>query len=263
MKLKSIFTASILLASAGQLSFADTDPVAATVNGQDIKDSMLQFYALERTQADSKNAATPDKFLADLIDMAVLAEEAKAQKLDQQQNFTTRLDFIKLSLLSQIAMIDFLEKNPISEETLQKEYDSRTEQMSFDEYKASHILLAEEEKATEVLTKLSKGSTFEELAKEYSTGPTGPKGGDLGWFSLNRMVPEFSKALAALEDGAYTEQAVQTQFGWHVIKQTGMRKGTPPSFDEVKSAISASIEQNLVKNHIDTLRSKAQIKISK
>jgi len=262
MKFKSLFIVSTLLISASQPTFAENDPTVATVNGQDIKNSMLQFYALERSQQNSDQAAPNDRLIKDLVDMSLLAEQAKSKKLDNQEDFKARMSFINLSMLSQVAMIDFLDNNEIPEERLKKEYDQHIGDMAFKEYKASHILLNDETVAKEVISKLNKGTKFEDLAKEYSKGPTGSKGGDLGWFDLKRMVPEFSQALAALKDKAYTKEAVQTQFGWHVILRTGERDGTPPSFEELKPRISASLEQELIQSHLKALRKGATINIT-
>lgn len=261
MKFKSLFVASSLLLSASQVVIA-ADATVATVNGQDLKDSMLQFYALERSQANPQNAAPNERLIKDLVDMSLLAQQASSKQLDQQSDFKARMDFINLSMLSQVAIVDILDNNTIAEERLKKEYDLNIGKLAFKEYKASHILLNDAAIAEEVITKLDAGSEFAALAKEYSKGPTGSKGGDLGWFDLQRMVPEFSTALAALKDDAYTKEAIQTQFGWHVILRTGQREGTPPSFEELKPSIASSIEQEIIRGHLETLRENANITIN-
>jgi peptidyl-prolyl cis-trans isomerase C len=160
-------------------------------------------------------------------------------------------------------MIDYLDNNPISEDIIKKEYDDKIGQMKMTELKASHILVKEEATAKEVIAKLNKGGKFADLAKEYSTGPSGPKGGELGWFTPQRMVPEFSKAVLAMKDNEYTKQPVQTQFGWHIILRTGQREGTPPTFEEVKPSIVATLEQEHIQKYINELRKGAKVEINR
>ncbi|PCH83860.1 MAG: peptidylprolyl isomerase [Piscirickettsiaceae bacterium] len=263
MKVTISIIASLLLMAFTQLTIAEDDPTIATVNGHVLKKSMLQFYALERRQVDPKTTVPVDKLTTDLVNMALLKDEAIKNKLDKASDFQARMDFIQLSMLSQVAMIEFLDNNPIPEARLKEEYDARIGDIKVQEFKASHILVKEEAKAKEVIAKLAKGKKFADLAKEYSTGPTGPKGGDLGWFNPQRMVPEFSKAVMALKDNEYTKQAIRTQFGYHIILRTGSRAGKPPTFEDVKPSISAQLEQEHIQNHINKLREKADIKISK
>jgi len=262
MKVKLAIIGSILLGCVTQQAFAEDDQTIAIVNGQELKQSTLQFYALERRQIDPKNSAPMDQLVDDIVNMQLLKEEAYKNKLDKSSDFKARMKFINLSMLSQVAMINFLDNNPIPEERLKKEYNSKIGEMEVTELKASHILVQEETKAKEVIEKLNKGGKFAELAKEYSTGPSGPKGGDLGWFAPQRMVPEFSQAVFAMKDNEYTKQAVRTQFGWHIILRTGQRDGTPPTFEEVKPSITAALEQEHIQKHINELRKKAKIKIT-
>lgn len=263
MKVKLAIIASILIGSIAQQTFAEENTTIATVNGTKLNQSMLQFYALERRQIDPKNSTPMNQLVDDIINMQLLKEEALKNKLEKTDDFKARMNFINLSMLSQVAMINFLDNNPIPEEALKKEYDSKIGKMDVTELKASHILVTEEATAKEVIKKLSKGSKFVDLAKEYSTGPSASKGGDLGWFSPQRMVPEFSQAVLALKDNTYTKQPVQTQFGWHIILRHGQRQGTPPMFEEVKPSITATLEQESIQKHINELRKKADIKITK
>jgi peptidyl-prolyl cis-trans isomerase C len=79
-----------------------------------------------------------------------------------------------------------------------------------------------------VIAELDKGADFAELAKSKSTGPSGPRGGDLGFFGKGRMVPAFEAAAFALDKGAYTKEPVQSQFGWHVIRKDDEREQAFP-----------------------------------
>jgi peptidyl-prolyl cis-trans isomerase C len=263
MKVTASIIASIVLAAATQIAIAEDDPTIATVNGTDIKRSTLQFYSLERRQADQKGAISNDKLVEEIVNMQLLKEEATKKNLGDSDEFKARMKFINLSMLSQVAMIDFIENNPIDEKRLRKEYDARIGDLKVLELKASHILVKDEAKAKEVIAKLNKGGKFAELAKEYSTGPTGPKGGDLGWFNPKRMVPEFSQAVMTMKDNEYTKTPVRTQFGFHIILRAGQREAEPPAFEVVKPNITAALEQEHIQKHINELRKNANIKVVK
>src|SRR5690606_36060757 len=106
-----------------------------------------------------------------------------------------------------------------------------------EEIRARHILLKSREEAEAVIDKLEAGADFVELAKTESAGPSGPTGGDLGFFGKGQMVPEFENAAFALADGEFTRDPVQTQFGWHVIPREEHRTQPPPEFDAVKDQV--------------------------
>ena len=125
--------------------------------------------------------------------------------------------------------------------------------------RARHILVETEDEAKAIIAELDKGADFETLAKEKSTGPSGPAGGDLGYFSRGRMVPEFEEAAFALDVGAYTEEPVQTQFGWHVIQLNETRIKEAPTLEEVRDELRAKVEQDVVKAHIDGLVENANV----
>ncbi|MBL4908280.1 MAG: peptidylprolyl isomerase [Sneathiella sp.] len=130
-----------------------------------------------------------------------------------------------------------------------------------EEVHARHILLKEELQANDIIKKLDDGGDFVELAKEFSTGPSGPQGGDLGFFAKARMVPEFAEAAFKLEKGKYTSAPVKTQFGWHIIKLEDRRNTQPPSFDEMKKQLSETVSSATVTTLIENLKSTAQISI--
>lgn len=90
------------------------------------------------------------------------------------------------------------------------------------EMRASHILVKERGLAEQILKRIRSGSDFASLAREFSTCPSKSKGGDLGWFSQGQMVPPFEQACMRLSVGAVS-QVVPTQFGFHIIKKTGVR----------------------------------------
>ncbi|MEK9844819.1 peptidylprolyl isomerase, partial [Thalassospira sp.] len=124
---------------------------------------------------------------------------------------------------------------------------------------ARHILLENEEDAKAVIAELDDGADFVELAKEKSTGPSAPNGGDLGFFNRADMVAPFAEAAFAMEAGTYSKEPVQTQFGWHVIKVEEKKEGTQPSLDEVRQQLTAEVTRDAINTIVEGLREKADI----
>ena len=90
------------------------------------------------------------------------------------------------------------------------------------EWRASHILVKDRAAAEDILKKVRQGAQFETLARYFSTCPSKSSGGDLGWFGEGKMVPAFESAVKRMSPGSVSD-VVQTQFGYHVIKNTGRR----------------------------------------
>ncbi|MCF8467077.1 MAG: peptidyl-prolyl cis-trans isomerase [Sneathiella sp.] len=128
-----------------------------------------------------------------------------------------------------------------------------------EEVHARHILLKTEQEAKDVIKLLDDGGDFASLAKEYSTGPSGPKGGDLGYFTKERMVPEFATPAFALNKGEYTKTPVKTQFGYHVIKVEDKRETQPPSFEEKQAELHSRVENTVIEKLINELKAAATI----
>lgn len=126
------------------------------------------------------------------------------------------------------------------------------------EFNASHILVETEEDAKAIIERLKAGEDFATVAKEKSTGPSGPNGGELGWFGPGQMVKPFEDAVAALEVGAISEP-VKTQFGWHVIKLNDKRAKAAPTLDEARPEIEAEIERQAIDAKIADLTANASI----
>ena len=130
------------------------------------------------------------------------------------------------------------------------------------EVRASHILVKTEEEAKDIIRQLGEGADFAELAKEHSSDGSAQSGGDLGFFGPGRMVPEFEKAAFALEVGGHSQEPVQSQFGFHVIKLTDKRPQQPPAFDQVERQIRSLMLRDKYFAEIAELRKSAEIEIS-
>ncbi len=243
----------------GESQSADDSAVIATVNGKPVTEATLKVLETEIAQRRRGAKIPKEKLIEELINRELLYQEAEKKHLEKKPDVASNLKFMRLSLLSQADLQDFIKNNPVTDEEIKAEYDKKVSGPEGTEYKARHILTKTEDQAKTVIEKLKKGEKFEELAKTYSTGPSKTKGGDLGWFSPNQMVPPFSEAVVALKKGEYTTTPVKTQFGWHVIRLEDSRKKTPPAFDSVKARIRSSLQMQKIQKHIEELRKNATI----
>ena len=191
----------------------------------------------------------------EVADLYLLAEEAESKGLDQDPEVAAQIKLQRLSVLASALATNYLKENPPTEAELRAEYNAQVAGFQPEQYKARHILVESEDAAKGVIAELDEGADFAELAKEKSTGPSGPNGGDLGWFPPDSMVKPFSDAVVALENGAYTAEPVQTQFGWHVILREDSRETQPPSFEEVRDRLRPTVEQKKLQAYLDGLRS--------
>ena len=112
-----------------------------------------------------------------------------------------------------------------------------------------------------VIDTLKGGADFAETAKKFSTGPSGPNGGDLGYFKAEDMVPPFSQAAFAMEVGSFSQDPVRTQFGWHIIKVEDKRSAPPAAFDDVKDKLRAEMSQEIGTALATELRLKAEVTV--
>jgi len=236
------------------------EDAVASVNGVFI--SKKTFDALQKQISEhGQGQSFPKEQLVDeLIQRELLTQEAHQKNLDKTPDFIERLAEIKNSLLSQVALQDYLKNNPVTDEEIKAEYDSKMANLG-SEYKARHILVKTEAEAKKLIAELEKGADFGALAKKHSIDPAGAEGGDLGWFTADRMVAPFSQAVIALENGKFTKQPVQTQFGWHVILREDSRALTPPPLDAVKEQIRPLLQRQKVQAKLESLRKAAQIEI--
>ena len=235
--------------------------IVATVDGKPIFLSEIIGMAQrlpEQYRKMSLEAVYPS-LLTRAIDSKLVTLEGRRAGFSKDPDVKKRLLDVEDQIISEI----FLTKtigSQVTEEALQKIYsETKSEMASGDQIKARHILLDSEEKAMEIIKKLQAGGEFAKLASEYSTGPSAASGGDLGWFGEGQMVPEFSKAAFTLNPGDIVTRPVKTQFGWHIILVEDRKVSAPPSFDEAKEQLASTMSQKLLKELIETLRTKAKI----
>ena len=268
----------LLLASAASLlviSACDSDQksaapprtkeaVVATVNGTAINKSRVDMI-IEHGASDGE-ADTPEvrKSIIDKLAMQTLiAEDAVKKGLDKLPAVTEQLDVLRQSVLAEAYVQDFIKNNPVSDDMLKAEYERIKATVTGSEYKARHILVETEAEAREIIAQLKKDpGSFEKLAMEKSRDAgSRVRGGDLGWFDVSRMVPEFSSAVSKLEKGAFTQQPVKTQYGYHVILLEDSRPIEAPPLEEVKAALTQYLQQQNLKKQLDDLKARARIEL--
>jgi peptidyl-prolyl cis-trans isomerase C len=239
------------------------DASIGTINGEDIPESLFRRLGLNTIQKTAEEM-TPDEraaVLEQLVDLYLTAADGERQGLQQERSVAAELELQRLRYLATAAIERHLEVNPPREAELRELYEARIENLSGTEYKARHILVETEEEAAELIEQLDRGADFAELAQEFSTGPTGPNGGDLGWFAPDRMVEPFSEAVQALEVGGYTAAPVETRFGWHVIFLEDTRDQQPPGIESMRVELTSAAQRQRVESYLDSLRNAAEVEV--
>ena len=236
------------------------DTVLAKVNGKNITQLDLDLASedIGSNLAPKLTGKAKDAYLLDyLIDGTLVAQKAATAKVDQAPSFAQKLAYARDKLLMESQLTE-IAKNATSDASLHKIYDEAAKaQKPQDEIHARHVLVATEGDAQAVLKRLKAGEDFAKVAKEMSKDP-GSEGGDLGWFTKDRMVPAFAEAAFKLKENEISEP-VKTQFGWHVIQLEGRREKTFPPFEQVKDQIARYAVQKAQSDLIVELRKDAKI----
>ncbi len=247
--------------STQNASVVKKEDAVAVVNGKYISKQELDRLKQQISQRMQGQSISDQQLLEELIRREIIVQQAEKEGLDKTPEFQAKLNEIKTSLLTQAYLQDYLKKHPVTDEELKAEYDAMIGQQGGTEFKARHILVKSKDEADKIIAELNKGADFAKLAKEKSTGPSGPQGGDLGWFTADKMVKPFSDAVMALEDGKYTTEPVKTQFGWHVILREESRKQTPPPFEAVKMQLQPMLQRKKVQQLLEDLKKQAKVEI--
>lgn len=255
-------TATAPATTAATEPTVDKADAVAVVNGKYIPKSALEELEKEIAMRSHGQTFPKEKLVEELIQRELLIQDATQKKLDQSAEFVARLSDAKNALLSQTDLQNFIAANPVTDEDVKKEYDTKVAAEKGVEYKARHILVKTETEAKKIIADLDKGGDFSKLANKLSLdGKEAQNGGDLGWFLAAQMVAPFSDAVAALEDGKYTKAPVQTQFGYHVILREGSRPQTPPPLDAVKDQLTPYLQRQKIETMLKGLRSAAKVEV--
>jgi peptidyl-prolyl cis-trans isomerase C len=249
--------ASVAVAGAASPAAAK---VLAKVNGTEIteEDVKVATEDLEPNLPPQLEGKARESYVLDfLIDGELVAAKAKTDKLDQTPEFTKKLAYQREKLLMETLLAQ-IAKTAATDAALQAAYEeAKKAQKPETEVHARHILVPEEAEAKAALKRVKGGEDFAKVAKEVSKDP-GAEGGDLGWFTKARMVPEFADAAFKLEPGQISEP-VKSPFGWHVIKLEEKRQTTFPAYDEVKDQVVRYVVQKAQGELVAGLRKNAKI----
>ncbi|GLR83907.1 peptidylprolyl isomerase [Bradyrhizobium iriomotense] len=246
-----------LIAGPGR---AADDPVLAKVNGAEIKksDVALAEEELGPSLAQMDPATKDENVLAFLIDMKIVAKAAEDKKIADNEEFKKRLAFARNRLLMD-SLLAQEGKAANTPDAMKKVYEEASKQITGEqEVHARHILVETEDEAKAVKAELDKGADFAELAKKKSKDPGSADGGDLGFFTKEQMVPEFSAVAFALEPGKISDP-VKSQFGWHIIKVEEKRSRKAPDFDQVKAQIENYVTRKAQADYVAKLRAEAKV----
>jgi len=193
----------------------------------------------------------------------VVAEEAIKKGLDKTPEVAEQIDTMKQSVLARAYVQDLVKNSPVTDEQVAAEYERIKATISGSEYKARHILVEKDSEARDIIARLRKEpGAFAKLAMEKSKDQgSKANGGELGWFDLSRMVPEFGAAVSKLEKGKFTQEPVKTQFGYHVILLEDVKPIEAPPLEEVKPQLVQQLQQQNVKKQLDALKAGTKIEI--
>lgn len=243
--------------------------VLADVNGnvittQDFKNEVDRLPPYLKPMVQSPEGKK--ELLDSMIVREIILEQAKKDGIDKSKEVADRLEDLRKRLIVETYLKKKVEQEAqVSDADLKKYYDENKDKFKTGEQvRASHILVKTEKEAQDILAQLKNGAKFEDLAKKYSTDATSAKGGDLGWFSKGAMVPEFDKVVFGMKEGQVSG-IVKTQFGYHIIKVTGIRPAGIRSFDEVKEQIKSTLlpskQQEIFQKMKEDLKKNAKVSI--
>ncbi len=253
--------AAVVFASAPQVRAQDANPVLAKVNGVEIRQSDLNMAEEELGSgqlAQMDPATKRENLLSYVIDLKIVAKAAEDKKLGDTDAFKKSLAFARERLLMDKLLTDEA-KAATTDAAMRKVYEEAASQMGGDEeVRARHILVENEADAKQIIDELKKGGDFAEIAKKKSKDPGASDGGDLGYFTKEQMVPEFSKVAFEIEPGKISDP-VKSQFGWHVIKVEDKRKRKAPEFEQVKPQIETYVTRKAQADLVSKLRESAKI----
>ena len=255
----SIVAATVLLglpATVMAEGHASSETVVATVNGTDI--TLGHMIVLRQRLPQQYQQLPPDILFNGILDQLVQQTLLGDQIEELSTASRVTLDNEERALRAAEEARRVVEE-AMTDEAIQAAYDELYGNAEPEtEYNASHILVETEEEATALVTELEGGADFAELAMEKSTGPSGPRGGELGWFGTGAMVPPFEEAVVSLDVGAISAP-VQTQFGWHVIKLNETRVKDAPALEQVRGELLENVQAAAIESRIEALTATAEI----
>jgi peptidyl-prolyl cis-trans isomerase C len=267
----AVAACAVLIAACGKgqqamTPAATTDkpatPPVATVDGTPISRADYDFYTKRLLQGRPNTDLTAEQknqILDEMISMQLISKQAVKDGLEKDADVATSLEVLRLRILADAESQKYLKDKEPTDAELHAEYDTAVAALDKTEYHARHILVPTKEAGEAAIKKIKGGAKFEDVAKAESTDTSKASGGDLGWFTLARMAKPFSDTVKTLKKGEMTQEPVQTQFGWHVIKLEDTRDSPPPPFEQVKQQVASGVMQKKLAAYVDTLKKTAKI----
>ncbi|MDT2073008.1 MAG: peptidylprolyl isomerase [Planktomarina sp.] len=247
---------ALLLSSSLAAQDRNLSTVVATVGETEL--TLGHMLDVKRQLPDQYQSLDDNTLFNGIIEQLIQQELLASSMTKDPSWLAIAMQNQRRNILSSV-VINELRTNAVTERALQAAYAAKFPVGSGEqEYKASHILVETEQKARELLALLDGGADFSGLATEHSTGPSGPRGGDLGWFGKGQMVAPFEKAVMGMEAGTYTGP-VQTQFGYHLIFLNDRRETSSPAFEDVRSELEVEIQNTAVEEHLRGLMATANV----
>jgi peptidyl-prolyl cis-trans isomerase C len=266
----SLFVLSFVVAGAA-CSKADkpatvADPLGptqvATVNGKRIPESVFRLHTLStmRKNADDLTADERKAVLNDLIGLYLMADEARDQGVLTERTVAAQLELARLQLEARAMATRYLEKNAATDAEMKAVYEQSLPRLGGQQqFKAKNILVNTKEEADAVIKQLQQGKKFADLAKERANGPTGPNGGDLGWFTAETMVQPVVEAARTMKVGAYSTEPIKSEFGYHVLLLEDERTQDAPTFDAMRNDAKTAVERDKLQKHVRELITAAKV----
>lgn len=238
----------------------DESEVVARIDDEPITETDLD--AQIQAMAARGDSPRRERALEELIDLRLLERRAEARKIHRQPELAAEIRRQRAMVLADHLIRAEVDSLDIDEDVLRADYEDYVANAGRRrEYNARHILVDEREQALALIGEIEDGGDFAELAREHSIGPSSDRGGDLDWFREDEVVPPFAEAVTDLEPEEYTQNPVETRFGWHVILLQDIRETEPRPFDEMRE----TLRQERVKRHIESfvreLRADSDIEI--
>ena len=233
------------------------DTVVATVGDTEIT---IGHMIVLRSRLPQQYQQLPDDVLFQgILDQIVQQVVVGQAAGDLSREHALAIENERRALLAS-QLIEEVAEGAVTDDALQAAYDEVYGNLEPEtEFNAAHILVETEEEARALIEELDGGADFATLAREHSTGPSGPNGGSLGWFGKGMMVPPFEEAVIALEPGAFSQDPVQTQFGWHVLILNETRVKDAPTLDAVREELAAEVQGAAVDARVQELTDAAEI----
>ena len=232
----------------------------AVVNGKAVPKARVDNLLQQAARAGQKVGPEVQAQAKDQVVLReIFTQEAERQGIAASADYRAQMELARQGILIRELFDNFKKQHPVSDAEAKAEYDKFKAQLTGTEYRARHILVADEAEAKALIEQIKAGASFEELAKKHSKDPgSGAQGGDLDFAKADAYVPEFGQALTQLKKGEVTAMPVKTQFGWHIIKLEDTREAEFPAFDDVKAQIVQRLEQVKLAQYQEQLRNAAK-----